>query len=313
MAALTVLAAPDTVWDTYARIFEDLLEQENKAPLTRRTYAIAVKQLGQYLQSRGMPTDPTVVTREHLTEWFRYLMRPVEEGGQGVSDATALQRYRSISVFFNKLVKIEEISESPMKNMEPPKVPEKLVPVVDGRDLKALLKATSGQDFASRRDRAIISLFIDTGIRISEMAGLRVDGLNMSDREAEVLGKGRRRRHVRFVTETRLDIQRYLLARSRHPHAESPYLWLGKQGQLTNWGIYQMVKRRCEDAGIAPIHPHQLRHTFAHLYLANGGSEGDLMRIAGWASRSLLDRYGASVARQRALTAHDGVSPRKGL
>ena len=80
------------------------------------------------------------------------------------------------------------------------------------------------------------------------------------------MGKGRRARRVRFVRETRADIQRYLLRRSRHGHAESSALWLGKKGRITSSGIYQMIQRRCEEAGLEPIHPHMFRHTFAHQY-----------------------------------------------
>ena len=74
-----------------------------------------------------------------------------------------------------------------------------------------------------------------------------------------------------------------------------------------------MVQRRCEDADIAPIHPHMFRHTFAHLYLKAGGNEGDLMRVTGWRSRQMVDRYGASAATARAAEAHDRFSPRRGL
>jgi integrase len=71
-----------------------------------------------------------------------------------------------------------------------------------------------------------------------------------------------------------------------------------------------MLKRRAREAGIPPgMHPHLFRHTFAHMYLAGGGQERDLMQLAGWRSRTMLSRYGKSAATERALAAHAALSP----
>jgi site-specific recombinase XerC len=300
-------------WRVYQTMFSDHLEASNAAPMTIRTYMIAVTQLGEFLRETGMPADPTKVTREHLVEWMRFLQRPGDDDGQGLTAQTALQRYRSVSRLFAWLVDTDEIKETPFAKMKPPRVPEKQVPVIPRENLLKLLKVCGGSGFEERRDKAIISLFIDTGLRIAEMAGLDLVDVDTEERELTVLGKGRRRRRLRFVKDTRSDLNRYLLVRSRHPHADEPALWLGKRGRLLANGIYQMVQRRCEEAGILPVHPHMFRHTFAHMYLNGGGKEGDLMQVTGWRSRQMVDRYGASVASARAASAHDEFSPRRAL
>ena len=69
---------------------------------------------------------------------------------------------------------------------------------------------------------------------------------------------------------------------------------------MTDSGIAQMLERRCAQAGMDKVHPHQFRHTAAHTWLAAGGSEVSAMRNFGWRSRTMLSRYGASVADERA-------------
>ncbi len=71
------------MWKAYQTLFTDHLESTNAAPMTIRTYGIAITQLGEFLRSTGMPADPTVVTREHLIEWMRFLKRQKDDDGQG--------------------------------------------------------------------------------------------------------------------------------------------------------------------------------------------------------------------------------------
>lgn len=98
-------------------------------------------------------------------------------------------------------------------------------------------------------------------------------------------------------------------ARKQHPHAGEKRLWLGSKGPLTVNGLSQMMERRCDQAGIERIHPHQLRHHFAHAWLAQSGAESELMALTGWKSRAMLSRYAASTVAERAAESHRRLSP----
>ncbi len=188
-----------------------------------------------------------------------------------------------------------------LRTLARPRVPHKVMEPLSDDDLRKLLSV------ADLRDRAIVLLLLDTGLRVSEAAGISVADLR-PDGSIKVMGKGAKERIVPVGSAARGAIGRYLEARAAGSSDDA--LFTGELGaRLKLNGIQQMLRRLRARAGVtARCNPHTFRHTFAHRYLVNGGDVFTLQRMLGHTSLEMVRRY-VALADTDVATRHRAASP----
>lgn len=275
----------------------------HRAPKTVSTYLFALDRLIEYL---GPAQKVATVSRRDL------------EGLQGA--LLGRMKPSSVLVIFGALRSFWKwaaghpdmpVRGNPMEGMTPPRVPVQAVEFVTDDELRAILAtchSTSRHNFLGRRDEALLRLLATTAARLSEVAALRVNDVDLDGAVVRVMGKGRRERYLPLDADTVDALRRYLTReRPRHPAAGGPLLWLSRgEGGMTPSGIAQMVAERGFMAlgqDHRRVHPHELRHRQIATLLGAGFSEGDVMALSGHRSRAMMDRYGAWNKAQRAHAA----------
>lgn len=313
-AARGMEASAETVLERLILSFRRSLLARNLSHYTLTAYISTARRFSQYLRDQGMPSDPSALTREHVETFINSLAStPNGRTGKKPSSMSVKLWYASLRAFFKWLVDVDEIRQSPMERMAPPKASGKKRPVLSHDQVKAVLRACDGKSFLDRRDYALILLFIDTGLRVNEMAALELDDIDWDEQEVRVRhGKGDKARTVYFGKRTAKALDQYVYlkgGRRDHPHSHMPYLWLGQQGQLTDAGISWVLKNRGADAGLPNLHAHLFRHFFIHLSLESGMQLGDLQRMTGHAKLESLLGYADAAADQRARDSHRRMGP----
>jgi site-specific recombinase XerD len=302
--------------DLVRQAFVRHLRAENKSPKTIRSYEQTARLFIDWVRLRPLDGDaPRVenldeIRRSHVETWLGELLTDHKP-------STVLTRYAGLQALAKWATDPDEkiVLTNFMAGVGRPAVPEADPAVLDDKSIKALLATCKGTDFVARRDTAIIRLLVDSGIRVAECASLNAyDSVDLDDDVVRVVRKGRRGARavpVPFGARTGQALARYERLRAKHPYARLDAYWLGVTGRgaMTEDGIRQMLARRASTAGLERVHPHLLRHTSVDAWLSAGGGEGDAMRIFGWRSRQVLDRYAASRQQDRAIEAHRRLSP----
>ena len=220
-----------------------------------------------------------------------------------MAPATIRARQLPVRRFAAWLADEGEIAADPFLGLRSPKLDVKVVEPLTDDQLRALHRrlpatrpgATPPVALRHRRDEAIVRLMLETGARAGEVVAMTLDDLDLRrrHRRRSAAARAARAASSRSARTPREPLDRYLRLRRHHRlGATSPALWLGDRGKQFSYdALHKTLGERAAAAGITGFHPHRMRHTAAHRWLAAGGSETGLMAVAGWARPDMLLRY----------------------
>lgn len=287
---------------------------------TRRAYREDLLELTGFFQRRRLDQINDVQAK-HITEFLLAQRKPgatargnVRETGLAVRTIT--RQLAATRMFFRYLLREKLIAIDPTQNIDTPKLWRNLPVTLDYAGIERLLAAPRHRTKLGLRDRALLELMYASGLRISEIANLTINELNLDAGFLRTTGKGNKDRIVP-VGKTATDWLRRYLTDSRPRLGQSPQsqsqVFLSTQGtKLSTKTIWQLVKKYARAAGLpATIKPHTLRHSFATHLLEHGGDLRVIQEMLGHADISTTQIY-THVDQKRLKETHYRFHPRSG-
>jgi len=221
-------------------------------------------------------TSPSPTSGWLEAEGLRAYIRQIQEQ---YSRPTVARKISAIRSFYRYLRREQLIDEDPSKQVRGPKLTRRLPACLDKEEIVRLLMSPDTNSVLGARDRALMEVLYATGMRVSELCGLRVQDYNQEGMEMRVLGKGGKERVVLLNQSAHNWLKKYLsetwtkLAEGRTPQAEHPLFVSRQATRLSSRSVHRIVMKYALKAGInKPITPHTLRHTFA-THLLEGGAD----------------------------------------
>ncbi|MBA4717535.1 MAG: tyrosine recombinase [Verrucomicrobiales bacterium] len=229
------------------------------------------------------------ITTDDLSE---YLSKRKKEG---LAASSIRQNVVSLKIFFRFLCNNKILSEDIAEGLFSPK-PEQLLPkTINQKDVKQLLESIETSDPLGMRDRALIELLYSSGLRLGEIMEALLENLYLEEGHIRVTGKGNKTRIVPIGKKALEEINNYLdKGRKKLVNSKSTsHIFLSIRGKkLSPSRIWQIVKERSKRADIkSPIHPHQLRHSFATHLLSGGADLRIIQELLGHADISTTQTY----------------------
>jgi integrase/recombinase XerD len=265
---------------------------KNLSNKTVSWYEEKLKYFSDYLYQNYPEIELNSITPDIIKSFIFHLQRKehAKIKGKLLSSYTIGGVVRVIKIFFKFLTEEGYIQVNPCERIDIPKVQKKIIKPLSEVQIKNLLSVPNLKTFTGFRNYLIILIFLDTGIRLSELVNLKIRDIDWERYILFILGKGNKEREVPFGRLVAKALLKYLKWRGEIPGQD--YIFVDKFGEkMKPRHIEKIIGEYGKKAGIEKLHPHLFRHTFALFWIKSGGDIFSLQRILGHSSLDMVRNY----------------------
>jgi len=283
-----------------------------------------------YLEvERGLAKNTIISYRRDIVKYLRFLEKEKihllrsshreiraylrELKKQRLTSSSIARGLAAIKMFYRFLVAEGELKDDPTSLVDSPSISRPLPDTLTVAEIEDFLTRIGGAKREAIRDRGIMELLYATGMRVSEIASLKLTDVNINSNYVRCFGKGGKERIIPFGKEASFWLKKYLKSSRRlFPRANlSRYLFISKRGQkLTRQGLWEITRRHARRADVGKrLSPHTLRHSFATHLLQGGADLRSVQEMLGHANISTTQVY-THVDQRRLKSVHSKYHPR---
>lgn len=269
-----------------------------------RFYKRTLAAFTQWAETQGV-TNVSDITAPLLRRYVASVReRIAPRTGLPLTGVSVFNYANALRTFLNFCEREGWLDEKVVRRLEMPRKEKKVLQVLSIEQIRLLFRACDAST-TPERDRALLGVLLETGVRVAELCKLRLDDVHFEQDTAwlKVQGKGRREREVPLGRTARRALHRYIHSTRRAP-STLPYALLGKRGQLTQAGVDKMLYALRDAAGAhrfvgVQVSAHTMRRTFATRFLEAGGDIYHLSRLLGHSSVSTTELYVAAYTQRQ--------------
>lgn len=291
-----------TTLDELIPLYLQACEVEGKTPRTVQSYRETLKHFRAAVEILTLPTEVASFKPAHV-----YLFM-ANVRARGVSDSTQHRRQREVKAFFSWCKRMDYLPDNPFMRVPMVRREQKVIQPFSREDVTRLLAACDPFTHTGCRMRALILFLLDTGVRASELSAMQLVDVSPADHRVRVLkGKGRKQRWTAISDVALSALDAYI--DSFRGRQTGPLFQTVKGSPLRAGHLNILFTRLSQKSGVAHVHPHRFRHTFATWAIRASARELDVQYLLGHSSSAMLRRYTASYDSEQAAIAHATFSP----